>query len=142
MGCCYSGDHIAEDYKHMNITTCKLSNHNRSTALERSVINYLRALTCFTDSKPRPLLLPAAQNSWSAWRFPKRADALQNAPSIRVSSLSISLLVMFPMRFIFNLCKFLPLKYRTVLSRFLFSPSFILCVFNVHVIVIPWFVLL
>ena len=37
MGSCYLGDYIAGDHIHRDITT--LRNHNRSTALERSVIN-------------------------------------------------------------------------------------------------------
>ena len=39
MGNCYSGDHIAGDNIHRDIT-CDIGNHNRSTALERSVIDY------------------------------------------------------------------------------------------------------
>ena len=37
---CYSADHIAEDHKHTDIT-CNIENHNRSAALERSVIDYI-----------------------------------------------------------------------------------------------------
>ena len=37
MGSCYSADHIAEDHRHTDITTVTPRNHNRSTALERSV---------------------------------------------------------------------------------------------------------
>ena len=40
MGSCYSGDHIAGDHIHTDITRCNIDNHNRSTTLERSVIDY------------------------------------------------------------------------------------------------------
>ena len=39
MGNCYSTDHIAEAHIHTDIT-CNMRNHNRSTALERSVIDH------------------------------------------------------------------------------------------------------
>ena len=41
---CYSVDHIAEDHILLGIT---LRNHNRSTALERSVIDYWWGLNMF-----------------------------------------------------------------------------------------------
>ena len=38
MDSCYSGDHIAEDHIHTDITTSNSEEHNRNIALERSVI--------------------------------------------------------------------------------------------------------
>ena len=40
MDICYSGDHIAEDHIHTNMTNVAPSNHDRSTALERSGMDY------------------------------------------------------------------------------------------------------
>ena len=46
MGIYFSGDHIVRDQRHKkkNVTTCNTRNHNGSTALERSVIDYLEGL--------------------------------------------------------------------------------------------------
>ena len=41
MGSCYSGDYIAEYHIYTDITTCNIENHNRSTALERSIFDFL-----------------------------------------------------------------------------------------------------
>ena len=39
MGNCYSINHIAEDYRHTDIT-CNIEDHNKNIALERSVKDY------------------------------------------------------------------------------------------------------
>ena len=41
MGSCYSGDYIAEYHIYTDITTYNIEDHNRSTALERSIIDFL-----------------------------------------------------------------------------------------------------
>ena len=43
MESCYSDDHIAGDHIRMDTTTCNIDGPQRSTALERSVIDYGRA---------------------------------------------------------------------------------------------------
>ena len=58
MDSCYLHDHIAGDHIHIGLTYVRLWNHNRSTALKRSVIYYLeregqRSKTCSIG----PLLL-------------------------------------------------------------------------------------
>ena len=40
---CYSADHTAEDHMHTDVTCKIVRNHNRSTALERSAVEYFGA---------------------------------------------------------------------------------------------------
>ena len=55
MGSCYSCDHIAEDRIHTDITTCTIEEHNKSTALERSVIDYWGHKYVLLNPNPHPL---------------------------------------------------------------------------------------
>ena len=53
MDSCYSGDHIAGDFMHTNITTCNIEEPQKKCRLGM-VSNKLlvgRAYTCFTGSK-------------------------------------------------------------------------------------------
>ena len=72
MGNCYSTYHIVEDYIHTGII-CNIEYHNRSAALERSVIDNWysvggggRAYTCFTGSEPSPVASAVVRNIKSA----------------------------------------------------------------------------
>ena len=56
MGSCHSGDHNAEGHIHTDITACNIE-HNRSNALERSVIDYWGLKHALLDPNPRPMLL-------------------------------------------------------------------------------------
>ena len=57
MGNCYSADQTAEEHIHTDIT-CNTEEHNRSTALERLVIDYLGV----TGSEPSPLASAVVRN--------------------------------------------------------------------------------
>ena len=68
MGNCYSIDHIAEDHTHTEILVT-LRNHYRSTAFERSVIDFggggggERLKHVLPDPNPRPKLPQWLENS-------------------------------------------------------------------------------
>ena len=56
-------------YKYEQQDQVTVRNHNRSTALERSVLKYWGALTGFTGSQPRPRLLSNRPNHPRVWCF-------------------------------------------------------------------------
>ena len=42
MDSCYSGDHIAGDHIHMDITLCKIEETQQKYRLERSILDFWR----------------------------------------------------------------------------------------------------
>ena len=73
MGSCNSGDQEAEYHCTRTYLHVTLRNHNRNTALERSVIDYWGLKHALLAPNPRPLLLQWFQTFGSHEGFANRA---------------------------------------------------------------------
>ena len=65
MGNCYSGDLIADDHIHKDIT-CKIEERQQKYRLETVSNRLLGGLNMFVGSKPTPLVSAVVQNIGSA----------------------------------------------------------------------------
>ena len=78
---------IAEPkYKYGQQEQVTVRNHNRSTALERSVLKYWGALTGFTGTQPRPQLLLYDKNNEQQERKCETQNKTFSHTESRVSS--------------------------------------------------------